>query len=57
MKKLFNSNGWNLLVLIILCILSFATKEIVTFVMLGFVFIMLTNLYDKLDEISKKLDK
>jgi hypothetical protein len=36
---------------------AFFTQEIVTFIMLGFVLIMLSNIYDKLDEISKKADR
>lgn len=57
MKDFFNSSLWNTLVLVILGILAFITKEIVTFVMLGFILIMLSNIYDKLDEISGKMDR
>lgn len=57
MIKFFNSTAWNTLVLILLGILAFFTQELVTFSMLGFVLIMLSNIADKLDEISRKLDK
>ncbi|MEN6324876.1 MAG: hypothetical protein ABFD18_01510 [Syntrophomonas sp.] len=57
MKDFFNSNLWNTMVLVILGLLAFITKEIVTFVMLGFILIMLSNVYDKLDEISRKMDR
>ncbi|MFA7078596.1 MAG: hypothetical protein WC147_09350 [Syntrophomonas sp.] len=57
MIKFFNSTAWNTLVLILLGILAFFTQELVTFAMLGFVLIMLSNIADKLDEISRKLDK
>ncbi len=57
MKDFFNSSLWNTLVLVVLGILAFTTKEIVTFVMLGFILIMLSNIYDKLDEISGKMDR
>jgi len=54
MKDFFNGALWNTVVLIALGVAALFTKEIVTFVMLGFVMIMLSNIYDKLDEISKK---
>jgi len=57
MINFFNSTAWNTLVLILLGILAFFTQELVTFAMLGFVLIMLSNIADKLDEISRKLDK
>lgn len=57
MKDWFNSTAWNIIVLILLALLSFITGEIVTFVMLGFIMIMMSNISDKLDEISRKLDK
>lgn len=56
MKDFFNGTLWNTFALIVLGFLAVFTKEIVTFVMLGFVLIMLNNLYDKLDDIAKKLD-
>ncbi|MEN6350910.1 MAG: hypothetical protein ABFD08_16135 [Syntrophomonas sp.] len=57
MKDFFKSNGWNVFVVMALGILAFFTKELVTYAMLGFVLIMLSNIYDKLDEISQKLGK
>lgn len=56
MKEFFNGALWNTVVLLALGIAALFTKEIVTFVMLGFVMIMLSNIYEKLDEISKKGD-
>lgn len=56
MKNIFNNIILNTLILVILSIVAILTKEIVTFCMLGFVLIMLSNIYDKLDEISKKTD-
>lgn len=56
MKNIFNSRAWNIMTLVVLGFVAVSTKEIVTFVMLGFVMIMLSNIYDKLDEISKKAD-
>ena len=54
--KIFDGNIWNVLYLIILGIISLFTREIVTFVMLGFILLSLTNIYMILKEISKKLD-
>lgn len=54
MKEFFNSTIWNTFVLIILGVLAIFTKEIVTFIMLGFILIMLSNIYDKLDDIFKQ---
>jgi len=56
MKNFFNGTAWNTLVLFLLGVLAFFTKELVTFTMLGFVLIMLSNICDRLGEISKKLD-
>jgi len=56
-KNIFNSPIWNTLILVILGFAAFFTKEIVTFIMLGFVLIMLSNIYDKLNDIYRKLDK
>lgn len=56
MKNFFNSTAWNTFVLVVLGIAAFFTKELVTFTMLGFVLIMLSNICDRLAEISKKLD-
>jgi hypothetical protein len=54
MKEFFNSTIWNTFVLIILGVLAIFTKEIVTFIMLGFILIMLSNIYDKLDDIFQQ---
>lgn len=54
MKDFFNSTIWNTFVLVILGMVAIITKEIVTFVMLGFILIMLSNIYDKLDDIFKQ---
>jgi len=56
MKTFFNSTAWNTFVLFFLGVLAFFTKELVTFTMLGFVLIMLSNICDRLAEISRKLD-
>ncbi len=57
MKDFFGSSIMNTGFLLILGAVAIFTKEIVTFLMLGFVIIVLSTLYDKLDEISKKLDQ
>ncbi|MGR6837499.1 hypothetical protein [Syntrophomonas erecta] len=56
MKDFFNSPVWNIIFLVILAFLSVFTGEIVTFAMLGIIMIMLTNIYNVLRDISKKLD-
>ncbi|CEP66293.1 Uncharacterized [Moorella glycerini] len=56
MKHFFSSTAWNTFVLIVMGIIAFFTREIVTFLMLGFVLISLTNIYNVLQEISTKLD-
>lgn len=43
------------LLLIILGILAFSTGEIVTFTMLGFVILILTNIFNVLKDISRQL--
>ena len=53
-KDFFNSTIWNTFVLVILGVVAIFTKEIVTFIMLGFILIMLSNIYDKLDDIFKQ---
>jgi len=53
-KEFFQSNLWQTIMLFFLGIVSAFTGEIVTFIMLGFVIIMLSNIYDKLDDIFKK---
>lgn len=57
MKDFFGSSTMNTGFLVILGAVAIFTKEIVTFLMLGFVIIVLSTLYDKLDEIFKKLDQ
>lgn len=57
MKNFFDSPLYYTLTLIVLGFIAFFTHEIVTFIMLGFVLIMLSNIYDKLDDIYKKSDK
>jgi len=54
MKEFFDSSIWNTFVLVILGVVAIITKEIVTFIMLGFIMIMLSNIYDKLDDIFKQ---
>lgn len=56
MRDFFNSMLWNTFVLILLGIYAVFTKEFVTFVMLGFALIMLSNINDTLKDISRKLD-
>ncbi len=57
MNNLFNNRVLYTVVMFILGLIAFFTRELVTFVMLGFMMIVLTNIYDKLDEISRKLGK
>lgn len=57
MKDFFNGTLWNTAVLVIMGIISIFTQEFVTFIMLGFLIILLTNIYDKLNDISKKMNK
>lgn len=57
MKDFFNGSTWNTMVLVILGVISIYTQEIVTFLMLGFIIIILTNIYDKLDDIFKLAKK
>lgn len=52
----FNTIGYTLF-LSFLGIVSFFTREIVTFVMLCFIIIILTNIYNVLKGILEKLDK
>lgn len=56
MKNFFNSTAWNTFILVSLGIIAFFTKELVTYAMLGFVLIMLSNINSNLNDISKKLD-
>lgn len=57
MDKFFNNIIWNTLILIVMGIISFFTGEFVTFFMLGFTIIILSNIYNVLKKISDKLDK
>jgi hypothetical protein len=57
MKKLDLGGIWYTVILIVIGIVSFFTKEIVTFFMLGILIIILTNIYDVLKDILEKLDK
>jgi hypothetical protein len=52
----FSTIGYTLF-LVFLGIISFFTREVVTFVMLCFVIIILTNIYNVLKSILEKLDK
>jgi|GEM_PF-698344 len=54
MKNIFNNIILNTLILVILSIVAILTKEIVAFCMLGFVLIMLSNIYDKLVKFLRK---
>ncbi len=54
MKDFFNGTAWNTMVMVVLGIIAIFTKEVVTFLMLGFIIIILTNIYDKLDDIFKQ---
>jgi hypothetical protein len=56
MKNFFNSNGWYTFMMVILGIVAFFTKELVTYAMLGYVLIMLSNINGNLNDISRKLD-
>ncbi|GEA18126.1 MAG: hypothetical protein PWR22_1923 [Moorella sp. (in: firmicutes)] len=57
MDKFLNSTIWNTFILIVMGIIAFFTKEIVTFFMLGFIIIILSNIYNVLKKISDKIDK
>lgn len=57
MKNFFNNFGWQTFYLLILGLVAFYTKEIVTFLMLGFIIIILSNIYDKLDDIYREMTK
>ncbi|KYH33804.1 hypothetical protein MOMUL_05200 [Moorella mulderi DSM 14980] len=57
MEKFLNSTIWNTFILIVMGIIAFFTKEIVTFFMLGFIIIILSNIYNVLKKISDKIDK
>lgn len=57
MDKFLNNTLLNTLILIVMGVISFFTKEIVTFFMLGFIIIILSNIYNVLKKINDKLDK
>jgi len=57
LDKFLNSTIWNTFILIVMGIIAFFTKEIVTFFMLGFIIIILSNIYNVLKKISDKIDK
>jgi len=57
LDKFFNSTIWNTFIVIVMGIIAFFTKEIVTFFMLGFTIIILSNIYNVLKKISDKIDK
>lgn len=57
MDKFFNSTIWNTFIVIVMGIIAFFTNEIVTFFMLGFTIIILSNIYNVLKKISDKIDK
>ncbi|MGI6435719.1 MAG: hypothetical protein ACOX0F_10210 [Syntrophomonadaceae bacterium] len=57
MKDFFKSSHWNTFYLLLIGILAVFTQEIVTFVMLGLIMIMLSNIYDVLQVISRKMDR
>ncbi|WXJ93610.1 hypothetical protein MCACP_00580 [Neomoorella carbonis] len=57
MEKFLNSTIWNTFILIVMGIIAFFTKEIVTFFMLGFIIIILSNIYNVLKKISDKIDE
>ncbi len=56
MKDFFTGTAWNTLVLVGMGIISIFTQEVVTFLMLGFIIIILSNIYDKLDDIFKQAE-
>ncbi|ACB84634.1 hypothetical protein [Natranaerobius thermophilus] len=51
------STIWYTFILFILGVASFFTGEVVTFFMLGFIILILTNIYNALKKILEKLDK
>lgn len=50
-------NGLYLLYAFVLAIVAIFTREIVTFIVLGFILIALNNILDVLKEILRKLDR
>ncbi|AKX93636.1 hypothetical protein [Neomoorella thermoacetica] len=57
MDKFFTSTAWNTFILVVMGIIAFFTKEIITFFMLGFIIIILTNIYGVLKDIARKIDR
>lgn len=57
MFNIFNNRILYTIFMFMLGIIAFFTRELVTFVMLGFIMIMVSNIYDKLDEISRKMNR
>ncbi len=56
MREFFSSNTWNTITVFVLLVLAIFTGEIVTFAMLGFILVSLSNIHSVLKEISRKLD-
>ncbi len=56
MTDFFSSNTWNTITIFILLVLAIFTGEFVTFAMLGFILVSLSNIHSVLKEISRKLD-
>ncbi len=56
MTDFFSSNIWNTITIFILLVLAIFTGEFVTFAMLGFILVSLSNIHSVLKEISRKLD-
>lgn len=56
MTDFFSSNTWNTITVFILLVLAIFTGEFVTFAMLGFILVSLSNIHSVLKEISRKLD-
>ncbi|AOQ23550.1 hypothetical protein MTAT_11300 [Moorella thermoacetica] len=57
MDRFFTSTAWNTFILVVMGIIAFFTKKIVTFFMLGFIIIILTNIYGVLKDIACKIDR
>jgi len=53
----FFKNGLNVLYAVLLAGVSIFTREIITFIMLGFVFMALLNINSTLQKILAKMDK
>ncbi|OIQ62053.1 hypothetical protein MTIN_08900 [Moorella thermoacetica] len=57
LDRFFTSTAWNTFILVVMGIIAFFTKEIITFFMLGFIIIILTNIYGVLKDIARKIDR